>query len=74
MGFYQLAKILANSGDSIQYEPNTIEKHICQYRPKKIIIYSNKLDVGTYKEHVMPFVNFMINNKLDNLLELNVFV
>jgi len=72
-GFYQLAKMLADNGDSILYEPLAIEKHIKKYKPKKIIIYSNIYDIGTYKDHVLQFVEFLKKNQLNNLLELNIF-
>lgn len=72
-GFYKLAKMLADNGDAIIYEPKTIENHLMKYKPKKIIIYNNKLDTHTYKEHVLPFVNFLEEKKLNGLLELNIF-
>jgi len=72
-GFYGLAKMLVGYNDAIIYEPKTIETHILKYKPKKIIIYNNKLDTHTLNEHTLPFVNFLEKNNLTHLLELNVF-
>lgn len=73
-GFYQLAKMLADNNDTIIYEPNTIENHIIKHKPKKIIVYNNELDTHTLKEHTLPFVKFLNNNKLEHLIELNIFI
>jgi len=72
-GFYGLAKMLADRGDGIIYEPNTIEYHVLKFRPEKIIIYNNKLDTQTFNDHTIPFVNFLKSNGLEHLVELIIF-
>lgn len=72
-GFYHLAKMLASNNDSIIYEPKSMEKHILNHKPKKIIIYNNVRDNMTLTEHSIPFVRFIQDNNLTDLVELIQF-
>lgn len=72
-GFYNLAKLLVSNGDAVIYEPKDIERHILNSKPKKIILYNNKFDTHTLNEHSLPFVEFMKQSGLENIIELNVF-
>ncbi len=58
--------------EKIIYKNNQIEEDIFKSKPKKIIFYNNKLD-KTYIDHTLPFLKFLKNNNLTNIIKLNLF-
>ncbi len=72
-GFKKVASFIKNQGDDFEYKDKNIEKTIEKTYPQKIVLYCNKKD-DTYEVHVKPFVEFIKKNKLDNTLDLRVFV
>ena len=58
--------------EKIIYKNNQIEGEFLKYQPKKIIYYNNKLDI-TYIQHTLPFLNFLKNNNLTNIIKLKLF-
>lgn len=71
-GFQYLKDIVKEENDEIIYEPNQIQLIINSYKPKKIIIYNNKNDYA-YKSHTLPLVEFIKNNKIENLFDILPF-
>lgn len=61
-----------NKKEKIIYKNNDIEKYILKSQPKKIIYYNNKLD-STYTEHTLPFLKFIKDNNLSNIIQLKLF-
>lgn len=71
-GFQYLKDMVKEENDEIIYEPKQIQLIINRYKPKKIIIYNNKKDY-TYKGHTLPLVQFIKNNKIEDLFEIIPF-
>jgi len=71
-GFKLVGKNIKKFGDKFGYRKKQIEKNINERKPEKIVLYCNKKD-STYKEHVLPFVDFMKESSMKDLLELKYF-
>jgi hypothetical protein len=69
-GYSQLIEILTEKNDELIYEG--INNQILKSKPEKIIIFNNILD-STYDRDVIPFMDFIMRSKLENLVELNLF-
>ena len=67
-----LKSLIKMNNDEVIYGDRNIEKHFYENKPQKIIIYCNKLDY-TYKDHIKPFINFVNDNNLMNLLDITLF-
>lgn len=71
-GFYNLKSMIEKNNDKLIYKNKQIENIINQYKPKQVIIYNNKKD-GTYKRHLLPFIQYINDNKLSHLFQINLF-
>jgi len=71
-GKYGLLDILDKYNDEIIYKDKQIEIIIHEYKPKQIIIYNNKKDY-TYNRDVVPFIQYINDNKLSHLFQINLF-
>jgi hypothetical protein len=69
-GFDQLLLIVKTEGDNIKYD---YLNFLNFYKPKKIILYQNSLDVAIYQDHVLTFIDELKKKNLDNILELKLF-
>jgi len=72
-GMYnELIKLINNNKDKLLYEQKNIENFLRKMQPLKIILYNNILDY-TYNNNIGLFVKYLEDNKLEKLLELNLF-
>lgn len=71
IGLNKFEQILSKYSDKFIYSDKMIEKIILTNKPEKIIIFNNIND--KYFSDANDFINFMYLNKLDNLLEINMF-
>lgn len=71
-GFYHLKDMVEKNNDKLIYENKQIEHIIHEYKPKKVIIYNNKKD-STYKRDIIPIIQYINNNKISHLFQINLF-
>jgi hypothetical protein len=67
---------LKENEDFLLYENKNIEKIIINQQPEKIYLYNNLNDPGLEKignAYYVPFVKFINDNNLNNILVLNLF-
>ena len=72
-GRFGLLDIMDKYNDEIIYNNKDIEKYILENKPKLVIIYQNMDDIHHYKDHLLPFDNFVLNYKLQDKFILNTF-
>jgi predicted esterase YcpF (UPF0227 family) len=74
--YHKLIETLESHGDKLLYENKSIENIILKKQPRKIYLYNNLNDTGLIyvkDAYYEPFVKFIKNNKLYNILELKLF-
>lgn len=71
-GFYELVEMIGKNNDELLYHEKNIESIIIDNKPKKIIIYNN-IDDQTYRRHILPFVEFINSNNLQNICDFKLF-
>lgn len=71
-GFEKLKKIVELHNDTLIYEEKGIEKIIKENKPQKIIIYNNRFD-STYNRDILPFIDFINQNKLELYVDIKLF-
>lgn len=71
-GFDQLKNMVEKNNDKLLYENKQIEHIIYEYKPKKAIIFNNEND-STYKTHTVPLIQYINNNKISHLFQINSF-
>jgi hypothetical protein len=71
-GFYHLKNMVEKNNDKLIYENNQIEHIINKYKPKKVIIFNNIKD-STYKRDIVPIIQYINNNKISHLFQINLF-
>ena len=71
-GFGYLKNIVEKNNDKLIYENKQIEHIIHEYKPKKVIIFNNKKD-STFKRDIVPFIQYINNNKISHLFQINLF-
>ena len=64
--------MIENNNDKLIYKNKQIENIIDEYKPKKVIIYNNKKD-STYKRDIVPLIQYINNNKISHLFQINLF-
>jgi hypothetical protein len=67
-----LQSILLKNNDKLIYKNKQIEHIIYEYKPKKAIIFNNKKD-STYKRDIVPIIQYINNNKISHLFQINLF-
>jgi hypothetical protein len=72
-GFDYLKNMVNENNDKLIYENKQIETIINNSKPKQVIIYNNKKDLITYKYHLLPFIEYIENNNLSNIFQINLF-
>ena len=72
-GRFGLLDIMDKYDDEIIYNNKDIEKYILENNPKFVIIYQNIDDIHHYKEHLLPFNNFISKYKLQEKFNLKTF-
>ena len=72
MGFNKLKNSVIRDNDTLLYQNKEIENIIDKYKPKLAIIYNCKKDNG-YNLHIQPFIEYIKNNNLSNLFQINIF-
>jgi hypothetical protein len=70
--YNNLIKLINKNEDELLYEHKNIETFLKKMKPHKIILYNNTLD-STYNRDTRPFIKYLEDNKLEKLLELNLF-
>lgn len=70
--FKQLISILEQNNDTLLYNNKDIEKLLIQHKPKKIILYQNKLDSTHYKA-LLEFLDFVKNQSLESFFDFRLF-
>lgn len=65
--FRKAVDILMKNNDEFIYgNSESIESITTIYKPKKIILFTNKLDTHHYNNHSLPFIEYCNNNKISN--------
>lgn len=67
-----LCDVMERNNDTICYVDKNITQYITKSQPSKIILYNNTMDV-TYTRHTIPFIEFIKENNLKNILDLHLF-
>lgn len=70
--FYHLKNMVEKNNDKLIYKNKQIENIIHESKPKKVIIFNNKKD-STYKRHLFPLIQYINNNKISHLFQINLF-
>tara|TARA_B110000967_G_C18790165_1_gene512889 strand:- start:65 stop:868 length:804 start_codon:yes stop_codon:yes gene_type:complete len=71
-GFYHLKNMVEKNNDKLIYKNKQIEDIIDEYKPKKAVIFNNKKDT-TYKRDIVPIIQYINNNKISHLFQINLF-
>lgn len=71
-GYNRLKTMLELHNDSPIYEEKCIEKIIKENKPQKIIIYNNRSD-WTYNRDILPFIDFITQNKFESYVDIILF-
>ena len=71
-GFSHLKNMVEKNNDKLIYKNKQIEDIIDKYKPKKAIIFNNKKD-STYKRDIVPLIQYINNNKISHLFQINLF-
>ena len=72
-GRFGLLDIMDKYNDEIIYNNNDVEKYILENKPKSVIIYQNEDDICHYKNHFLPFNDFVSKYKLQKFIRLISF-